>query len=69
MAVTKYIGKIHYRCNMCGDTEYNDKYEWVGDITKTKLNICHKCGRRESGGKTWQQKSQQIKKLSQKSKL
>ena len=38
MSVTKHIGKIHYRCNMCGTTDYSDKYEWIGEITKIKLN-------------------------------
>ena len=64
--VTQYIGKIHYRCNMCGATEYSDTYEWVGEITKIKLNICNKCAKREIGGKVWQRKSQQLKKLKQK---
>ena len=66
MGVTKYIGKIHYMCNMCGETEYSDKYEWIGEITKTKLNICHRCAKREVGSKVWKKRSQQIKKLSQK---
>jgi len=66
VSVKRYIGKIHYRCNMCGDTDYGDKYEWIGEITKTKLNICSGCAKREVGSKQWKKRSQQIKKLSQK---
>lgn len=64
--VKEYIGKIYYRCDMCEDLSYTDKYKWEGDITKQKLTICAKCAQREMGKKTWQEKNQQIKKLSQK---
>ncbi len=66
MSISKYIGKIYYRCQMCDDLSFTDKYKWVGDITKQELNICAKCAQREVGKKSWQEKSQQIKKLSQK---
>ncbi len=66
MSVRKYLGKIHYRCNMCGVTENNDKYQWIGDLTHSKLNICHKCAKRETGGRSWPEKSRQLKKLKQK---
>ena len=63
--IKEYIGKIHYRCGMCHEVEYNDKYLYVGAITKQELKICNKCAKRE-GGKQWQEESQRIKKLSQK---
>ena len=60
--VTKYVGKINARCGMCHDTSYNDKYRWIGYITKDELDICHKCAQREVGKKLWKKRSQQIKK-------
>ena len=63
MSVNSFIGKAYYRCGMCHSIETTDLYEWVGDITKTKLNICSKCAKREIGGKVWQKKSLQLKKL------
>ena len=65
MAVDKYIGKIYYRCGMCHEIEHNDKYSWIGTLTKQELKICAKCARRE-GGKKWPEKSQQLKNLKQK---
>ena len=66
MAVDKYIGKIYYKCGMCHEIEYNDKYKWIGYITKQELTLCNKCAEREGGKKVWKEKSQQLKKLSQK---
>ena len=60
--INSYIGKIHYRCGMCHEIEYNDKYLWIGAITKSELKICAKCAKRE-GGKQWQKESQRLKKL------
>ena len=65
MAVKEYLGKIHYRCKMCHEVEFNDKYVWIGTLTKTKLTICMKCAKRE-GGKQWPKESQRLKKLKQK---
>ena len=60
--VTKYLGKHNYKCDMCYRHEYNDKYQWIGWITKQKLNICVKCAEREIGKKKWKEKNQQLKK-------
>ena len=64
--VVEFLGKYHYKCDMCKKAEYNDKYIWIGFITKDKLKICAKCAEREVGKKSWKKRSQQIKKLSQK---
>ena len=50
---------------MCHEVEFNDKYVWIGTLTKTKLTICMKCAKRE-GGKQWPKESQRLKKLNQK---
>jgi hypothetical protein len=59
--VREYIGKIYYRCG-------NDKYLYVGAITKEELKICGQCAKRE-GGKKWQEESQRLKNLKQKLKI
>ena len=64
--VTEYLGKYNYMCGMCNKVEYNEKYKWIGFITKEELTLCNKCAEREGGKKVWQKKSQQLKKLSQK---
>jgi hypothetical protein len=51
---------------MCSDVSYGEKYNAVGYLTDANLIICTKCAKRETGGKRWQAKSQQLKKLSQK---
>ena len=63
--VNEYIGKIYYRCEMCHEMDYNDKYLWIGAITKQKIKICASCARRE-GGKQWPKENQRLKKLKQK---
>ena len=63
--INSYIGKINYRCNMCHEIEYNDKYLWIGSITKDELRICAKCAKRE-GGKGWEKESQRLKNSKQK---
>ena len=68
MAVREYVGKIHYRCAMCHEVEFNDKYKWIGTLTKTTITICAKCAKRE-GGKQWPIKNQQLKKFKQKLKI
>ena len=50
---------------MCHEIELNDKYLWIGSITKDELKICMKCAKRE-GGKQWPKESQRLKKLKQK---
>ena len=64
--VIEFLGKYNYRCGMCHNVNYNDKYKWRGYITKDELTICIKCAEREVGKKSWKKRSQQIKKLSQK---
>jgi len=63
MLVKKYLGKLDDTCEMCGDMSYSDKYNCIGHITKCSLTICTKCAKRETGGKSWPKKSQQLKKL------
>ena len=41
--------------------KYNKHY-----ITREKLTVCTRCAERETGKKSWKEKNQQIKKLSQK---
>ena len=65
MSVREFLGKYYYQCQMCKAMEYDDKYKWIGRITEIELTICNKCAKREEG-KKWKEKSQQIKKLSQK---
>jgi len=64
--VVEFLGKHNHICDMCKKTEYNDKYKWIGFITNDKLKICAKCAEREGGKKVWKEKSQLLKKLSQK---
>jgi len=64
--ITEFLGKYNYKCNMCKRIEYNDKYRWIGFFTNDKLTICAKCAKREGGKKVWKEKSQLLKKLSQK---
>jgi protein-arginine kinase activator protein McsA len=66
--VKEYIGKIYYRCGMCHEIEYSDKYLWIGTISKTELKICSQCTKRE-GGKKWQEENQRLKNLKQKLKI
>ena len=65
MRVKEYLGKQTEKCEMCSDNSYGDKYRIVGELTDAVLRICIKCAKREIGGKRWQQKSQQLKKLQQ----
>ncbi len=60
-----YLGKFYYRCEMCGDMKYNDKYKWVGIITNNELKVCTNCAKREGGAK-WLERNRQLKKLKQK---
>jgi uncharacterized membrane protein len=64
--IVKYLGKLNEKCGMCHEIKYTEKYLWIGFITQQKLSICAKCAEREGGKKVWKEKSQQIKKLSQK---
>ena len=64
--IVEFLGKYNYKCGMCHKIEYNDKYKWIGFITKQKLTVCNKCAEREVGKKSWKKRSQQIKKSSQK---
>ena len=49
--IEEYLGKFYYRCEMCGDMKYNDKYKWVGIITNNELKVCTNCAKREGGAK------------------
>ena len=64
--ITENLGKEYYECDMCKESRFTERWRWIGSITKTKLTICTKCAERETGKKLWKEKSQQIRKLSQK---
>ena len=63
--IEEYLGQFYYKCDMCGDMRYNDKYKWVGTITNNELKVCTNCAKRE-GGTKWPERSRQLKKLKQK---
>ena len=63
--INSYLGKFYYKCNMCEDMSYTEKYLWIGTITKQELKICSKCAKRE-GGRGWPKENQRLKKLKQK---
>ena len=65
-SITKNLGREFHRCDMCKESRFTDKWMWVGSITNAKLTVCTKCAERETGKISWKEKSQQIKKLSQK---
>ena len=64
--IVAHLGKFNYRCGMCHNVEYNEKYKWRGYVTNTELTLCAKCAEREGGKKIWKKRSLQLKKLSQK---
>jgi ribosome-binding protein aMBF1 (putative translation factor) len=66
MRVKKYLGRLNQKCEMCGSSSYGHTYLIVGQMTDAKLEICMKCAKRETGGKRWEARNQQLKKLSQK---
>jgi len=51
MAVMKYLDKRVQKCPMCAQSTYNTTryFEWIGMITKDRLEICHACAKREIG--------------------
>ena len=50
MSVNEYIGKNIFTCEMC-KTQGKEMFLWKGIITESKLYICKKCAKRESGKK------------------
>jgi len=62
MRVKEYLGKLNEKCEMCKSSSYGEKYIIVGQMTDAILRICMKCAKRETGGRSWPKRSQQLKK-------
>tara|TARA_R100001082_G_scaffold111134_3_gene93595 strand:- start:6268 stop:6459 length:192 start_codon:yes stop_codon:yes gene_type:complete len=60
--IQKYLGKEYKKCSMCKESKFTDQWLWVGHITREELIVCTKCAERETGKKSWKEKSQRIKK-------
>tara|TARA_Y100001938_G_C7775029_1_gene275151 strand:- start:301 stop:498 length:198 start_codon:yes stop_codon:yes gene_type:complete len=63
MAVTKYLDKRIQKCPMCAESTFSRTryFEWIGMITKDRLEICFKCAKREVG--TAKKSQERLRKL------